>query len=46
MSKNKTIKILNQVKSLYGNTLLIDDTDKENLKEVEEAIQWVESKKM
>ena len=27
------------------NTLVIDDTDKEDLKEVEEALQWAKAKK-
>lgn len=46
MSKEKAIKILSQVKEHYINTLVIDDTDKENLEEVKEALQWAESQKL
>lgn len=46
MSKEKTIKILNQVKDHYINTLIVEDVDTENLKEVEEALQWAKSQKM
>ncbi|WP_431166276.1 hypothetical protein [Tenacibaculum halocynthiae] len=45
MSKRKAIKILNQVRDHYINTLVIDNTDKENLKEIEDALQWVKSQK-
>jgi len=42
--KEKTLIILETIKEHYGNTMLIDDTDKESLKEVNEAIRWVKSK--
>jgi len=42
--KEKALWILEQVKSQYENTTTSSDDDKDNLKEVNEAIRWVKSK--